>query len=415
MKVIVIGAGASGLMAAHDLSHKGIEVVVLEAENRIGGRIHTFVPPGFSNHIEAGAEFIHGNLPLTLGLAKKARLDYLPVSGKMYQYKNGGFNPHFGEGKVWEDFYRTLEKLEQDCTLQTLLETQFGAAKYDAVRQQAIEMAQGLDLADVSKLSAKSIRAEWLSEETQYRLVTGYTPLLEYLHNSSDLKKYTLHLNSRVSKIRWESGKAEVFTNDASFIADAVVIATSLGNLQQQKIKFEPQIPEIKSQFAKIGFGTVIKIALEFEDRFWEQTHEDLGFLFTEIGLTFWTQLSIKKPILIGWIGHDYVEKYDQISDAGIIKTALGELEAAFKNSKVDVRQKFKAGAVFRYTKNSPSGGGYSWLTLESRSAIRKINKGIESTLWFAGEAFHSGAEVGTVEAALQSGRSVARKVAKNR
>ena len=60
--VIVIGAGAAGLMAAYELSQNGKQVIILEAANRLGGRIHTISDPSFSQPIELGAEFIHGDL-----------------------------------------------------------------------------------------------------------------------------------------------------------------------------------------------------------------------------------------------------------------------------------------------------------------------------------------------------------------
>ncbi len=64
--VIIIGAGASGLAAARSLSKTGKRVTVLEARDRVGGRIFTSDEGGFSVPVENGAEFIHGDLPLTI-------------------------------------------------------------------------------------------------------------------------------------------------------------------------------------------------------------------------------------------------------------------------------------------------------------------------------------------------------------
>jgi monoamine oxidase len=66
--ILIIGAGAAGLIAARRLSAAGHAVTVLEASDRIGGRIHTIQPPGFVRPIEAGAEFMHGKLPVTMQL-----------------------------------------------------------------------------------------------------------------------------------------------------------------------------------------------------------------------------------------------------------------------------------------------------------------------------------------------------------
>ena len=64
--VIIIGAGAAGISAAHALCHKGKKVLVLEARSRVGGRIHSIDDAAFPQPVEAGAEFIHGKLPVTL-------------------------------------------------------------------------------------------------------------------------------------------------------------------------------------------------------------------------------------------------------------------------------------------------------------------------------------------------------------
>ncbi len=68
---IIIGAGACGLLAGRELSRAGYKVAIIEAHNRTGGRIHTFTPPKFTIPIEAGAEFVHGQLPETLKLLKE--------------------------------------------------------------------------------------------------------------------------------------------------------------------------------------------------------------------------------------------------------------------------------------------------------------------------------------------------------
>jgi monoamine oxidase len=74
--ILVIGAGAAGLMAAYKLSQQGKKVIVLEARNRTGGRIHTINQESFFQHAELGAEFIHGDLPVTLNLLKEAGIKY---------------------------------------------------------------------------------------------------------------------------------------------------------------------------------------------------------------------------------------------------------------------------------------------------------------------------------------------------
>ena len=89
--IIVIGAGAAGLMAAYELSKNNKKVIVLEAAERLGGRIYTYTNNAFSEPVELGAEFIHGNLPLTLNLLKQAGIKYHAVKGKMFHVEKGKF------------------------------------------------------------------------------------------------------------------------------------------------------------------------------------------------------------------------------------------------------------------------------------------------------------------------------------
>ena len=88
--VLVIGAGAAGLMAAWEIIQTGKKVAIIEARERIGGRIHTIYDKKFSLPIEAGAEFMHGDLPLTKLLLKKAGIAYPKVEGSVWRKEKNG-------------------------------------------------------------------------------------------------------------------------------------------------------------------------------------------------------------------------------------------------------------------------------------------------------------------------------------
>jgi monoamine oxidase len=90
--IVIIGSGAAGIAAAYQLMKSGVKVTVVEARDRPGGRINTIIPESFSIPIEAGAEFIHGSLPLTLSLIKEAGLSTLSMEGKTYRIKDGKVN-----------------------------------------------------------------------------------------------------------------------------------------------------------------------------------------------------------------------------------------------------------------------------------------------------------------------------------
>src|SRR5688500_14739440 len=87
--IIIIGAGATGLMAALELCRAGKKVMILEARDRAGGRIHTENDPAFDLPVELGAEFVHGDLELTIKLLREAGIEFYPARGKLWRSQHG--------------------------------------------------------------------------------------------------------------------------------------------------------------------------------------------------------------------------------------------------------------------------------------------------------------------------------------
>src|SRR6185503_5928798 len=118
--VIIIGAGAAGLAAMRKLVEKGFHVCMIEASNVTGGRIAT-IHDGFKEPAEAGAEFIHGKLPLTFKLLREAKLKYETVEGKMIGVQNGEWRKEEHDDH-WSEFMDQLKKLKTDITIQEFLD-----------------------------------------------------------------------------------------------------------------------------------------------------------------------------------------------------------------------------------------------------------------------------------------------------
>src|SRR5258708_29087265 len=89
--IIVIGAGAAGLMAARELGRAGKRVTILEARDRCGGRIHPLPAAEFGYSAEGGAEFVHGDAPVTNGLLREAGLSLLTIQGMQWTVEGGKF------------------------------------------------------------------------------------------------------------------------------------------------------------------------------------------------------------------------------------------------------------------------------------------------------------------------------------
>src|SRR4051812_28053502 len=95
--IIIIGAGAAGLIAAWELAQAGRTVAILEAKNRVGGRVHTISDQRFDLPVELGPEFVHGELELTQMLLKKSGTEQYEVAGDIWQ-------KHEGELEEQKDF-----------------------------------------------------------------------------------------------------------------------------------------------------------------------------------------------------------------------------------------------------------------------------------------------------------------------
>src|SRR5690349_20944014 len=112
LDVLILGAGAAGLTAARDLSDAGPRVLVLEARDRIGGRIHTHRDTSFPIPLELGAEFIHGRPLETFDIVRAANLAIVDGADDHWYFDNRRKRfkllPDF-----WEKLGRVMSKLSR--------------------------------------------------------------------------------------------------------------------------------------------------------------------------------------------------------------------------------------------------------------------------------------------------------------
>jgi len=418
--ILIIGAGAAGLMAAFKLSVKYKNVIVLEARDRIGGRIHSIKSSGGDKIVELGAEFVHGDLPVTLNLLKEAKIAYGQAGGSMVRIKEGRFtkDDHFVEG--WDLLIKKLGELKEDITLCEFLQQYFNEDKYDELRASVIRFVSGYDTADQRRASCFALRKEWESEDddAQHRIDEGYSTLMDYLAAQFQSNGGKIHLNSVVKQIDWRAGDVKVITGSGVlYSAEKLIIALPLGVLQAGKnerasIAFHPAIKDQSKAINDIGFGAIIKILLEFDTPFWEQHDDnlkDMAFIFADEEIpTWWTQAPDHSPLLTGWLGGPPAADKKDISEDELLQIALTSLRHVFKMSLDELKAKLKAWHAVNWTADPFTLGSYSYDTVASHGAKAVLNKPVKDTLFFAGEYLYEGAAMGTVEAALSSGERVA-------
>lgn len=410
--VIIVGAGAAGLLAMSELAKAGCQVCMLEAGGTAGGRIST-IRENFEHQVEAGAEFIHGKLPFTFQLLKQAGLTYEAVEGKMIGVRQGQWQSeeHY---EHWDEFMQQLRKLKTDITILQFLEENFSDQEYIHLRQAVQRFSEGFDLADISKASILSIKKEWEDiDKKQYRIKGGYIQLIDHLVNICRQLKAEFYFNTCVTKIDHKEGNVIVHTADnKKFDADKLIITVSAGVLQSGTIQFRPALIDHAVAIQGLGFGAVIKFLLEFKTNFWNEFDDEAGFLLTDEEVpTWWTQLPAESSLLTGWLGGPNATKKIFEPTPSLLKTALQSLSSIFRIPPAMLQEELTNYKIINWLNQPHIKGGYSYSTLHSEKAKEILASPVNNTIYFAGEAISRSQSQGTVESALQSGHDTAKMV----
>jgi monoamine oxidase len=419
--ILIVGAGASGLAAAYELSLVNKKLIVLEAQNRAGGRIHSIRNDRFAQVVETGAEFVHGELPVTLRLIKKAGISSHPAKGKMCEIENGEIKRN--ELIVhWSRVIKKLKALETDIPIVDFLEKEFPSEKDTELKEAILKFVQGYDAADPEKASVFALREEWENEDNEEQRVNdGYIGLVNFLIKEIKNRGNNIFLSEAVKQITWQKGKAEAITrSNEVFIASKVLITIPLGVWhavgEEGSISFTPELTEKKSAANKMGYGAVAKLNFQFKNQFWEEEtpnkFRDAFFIFSDAEIpTWWTQEPVKNGLLTGWLAGPPAMQLKNTTEKEIYIKAINSLAYIFDIDKNFIEERLVAYHITNWTANTFIRGAYSYATLDTHWAKNVLAEPLEQTLYFAGEALYNGKETGTVEGALASGIEVAREM----
>jgi monoamine oxidase len=421
-EILVVGAGAAGLMAGCELVEKGFKVTIVEARDRIGGRICT-VTNGFSAPVDIGAEFVHGDKKMTNALLKEAGLKLLRLKGEMYNVENGAVKESNFFDEDWGKVVKKLKELSHDMDMATFMDVHFNKKQYPDLYENVRGFIEGYDAADFHRVSAMALREEWsgTDDERQFHIEGGYGKLMEYLAEKFRSLGGTIRLSCPVKEIHWSEGFVEIVTEDRQkVIGSKAVITAPLGVLMHDGILFFPRLAEHQKAFARIGFGGVIKFIIEFDDTFWKPMQQnaglhDLAFVFSDCLIpTWWSQLPKETPLITGWLGGPQTNHISHDPDE-LFNVATASLGSIFKLSATEIKSNVRHWRIADWVKDPYSMGAYSFPTVHTKEARTLLSQPVRTTLYFAGEAIFDGADMGTVEAALVSGRDVAQTIAGER
>ncbi len=219
--VAILGAGAAGLAAAAELARRGKSAVVLEARDRIGGRVWSLEVPGLPVPVELGAEFIHGRPAATFSRMRQAGIAAIDAPIVRMAVTGGKLRPR-GD-RLYAEVQRVLRRHagaldEKDVSFERFLARPRHKLSAEA-RVFARMRVQGYDAADPARASARAIAEEWSAEAAgspgHLRPQGGYGALLDWLAAGLGGSRVELRLRSVVRAVRWERGAVEVtYTRD---------------------------------------------------------------------------------------------------------------------------------------------------------------------------------------------------------
>jgi monoamine oxidase len=430
--VVVLGAGAAGLAAARMLSQHGASAVVLEARNRIGGRLYTREDAGLPVPIELGGEFIHGTPGESFALLLAAGSVAIDTGETSFAYEDGELRRGPDPFEIVARVMRRARTLKEDVSIEQFLSTlPDGDPDVERERRYTRMFVEGFEAADPSTASTCALAEEWADKtgETsqQFRPLGGYARLMRTLHGALDPTRVQLRLTTQVHVVRRNSGAGRagapgvrIEASDASGAAlsvqaRAAIVTLPVGVLRAGTVRFEPDLPQYKHDaLAKLVMGPVVKLVLRFHTAFWERVREGRyrdGAFFHRAEASFpafWTLLPLRTPLLTAWAGGPKADALAACNEAARVSRAFDDLRVLF-GDEIDPRAELEAVYAHDWQADPYSYGAYSYVTVGGEDARGQLAAPVDDILFFAGEAAATASESGTAAGALQTGERAAR------
>jgi len=433
-EVLVIGGGVAGLAAAKRLSQAGVFVIVLEARDRIGGRVLTTHPPDLNVAVELGAEFVHGRPPESFDLIKQGKLTAEEVSGEPFCSNEQAI----GRCDFWERIEKVLAMMKKKASPQQSFDA-FARGLHDPDigeedKRAACSYVRGFHAAHPEEISVQSLIEGMVAEEKidgdrSFRLPSGYDRLVNVLEQQRNREHSRIDLNTVVTRVGWKAGAVEVEAiradgSPVTLAAPRLLSTLPLGLLtatgtDKGVVTFDPPLTAKQDSMAKLRVGHVIRVSMIFRRRFWTEMKGDgrslanMSFLFSRDATfpTWWTLMPIEAPMLTAWGPADAAERLSKLSDAEICEQATEALARVFHTPVQRCREELLSAYTHNWQNDPYSRGAYSYVAVGGSDVQREFAAPLENTIFFAGEATNFEGHHATVHGAIASGYRAAGEI----
>jgi monoamine oxidase len=436
-RVVVIGAGISGLAAAETLSRSGVTVTVLEARDRIAGRIWSDRSLGAP--LDMGASWIHGERgnPIT-ALCRRNSVKTLPSDlNDRVLVDRDGTRMRLAEVEAWEEIIAEAEEIaeqsEDDIAIATAIRSALKGRSLSPRDERVLEnILTGIECefgGSSDRLSAWYLNADEGFDGDDLVFPGGYAAVPEVLAKGLDIR-----LSEPVESVTCREDGAVVETDKGRHEADAVIVTLPLGILKRGQVAFQPDLPANKlAAIDRLGIGVLNKVAVKFPEVFWPEDTEFFEYLagrrnygavssaacatchepprLRESGgfAEFVNMVPVNSaPVLMALTGGPFGHRLDSWSDEKVRAEVMQTISAMFGDSIPEPTGMI----VSRWHADPWAGGAYSHLPVGSspddyKELGRSCHNGV---LHFAGEATNA-AHPGTVHGAFLSGQRAAKDV----
>lgn len=422
-EIIIVGAGIAGLAAASKLQAAGRTVLVLEARDRIGGRIHT--DHTWSVPVELGATWVHGiagNPIMDLVQQFNLKIQTTDYENHWLYNTKGKLVKDSAQDELEDQLDDVLEELDQlredmddgneaDLSLEDALEIVLSHWKLSPNQRQVFNYAIAAEIeheyaADVRDLSCYYWDEGDIFEGDDGLFPRGYDQVVKHLAVGLDIR-----LQHIVNQVKYSASGVQIICDRATFQADYALITLPLGVLKAGTVEFVPPLPAHKQKAIQhLGMGTLNKLVMRFPKVFWEKDAEILGYIPVAKGewVEFYNLYPLtQQPILVGFNAGRYSRKLEAMTDEATIAAAMQTLQTIYGKAVPAPT----ATLITRWTTDPYAQGAYSYMAKQATpAAYDQLAQPIHDRLFFAGEATHR-QYAATVHGALLSGWREAERI----